>query len=93
MTPRAGAPTPTPAGDRPRLRVVSPSATPEEVAAIVAAVGVAFQAPEAPEAYAGATDPERLDAWVHASRLSARRAGLLRGPWRLSGRIGRRSRA
>jgi len=36
---------------------------------------------------------EHLDAWVRASRLTARRAGLLRGPWRLSGRIDRRARA
>jgi hypothetical protein len=39
-------------------------------------------------------DPgERLDAWVRAARLSGRRSGLTRGPWRLAGRIGRRSRA
>jgi hypothetical protein len=74
----------------PVLRSISPSASPEEVAAIVAAVGMLTQSPvvvERPE------DPNRLDAWVHVSRLSAHRAGLQRGQWRLYGRIGRRARA
>ncbi len=63
--------------------------TPEEVAAVTA-VTVALQqqqvvaAPEAP--------PEQLRMWVEASRRSAQRALLQRGPWRLSGRLGRRSR-
>ena len=35
---------------------------------------------------------EQLSMWVEASRRSAQRAGLQRGPWRLSGRLGRRSR-
>ena len=34
-----------------------------------------------------------LHEWVHAARLRARRAGLQRGPWRMSGRLGRRARA
>jgi hypothetical protein len=38
-------------------------------------------------------DAERIDAWVRAARLTGRRSGMLRGPWRLSGRISRRSRA
>ena len=41
-------------------------------------------------------DDERDDTlheWVRAARLRSHRAGLQRGPWRLSGRIGRRSRA
>jgi Acyl-CoA carboxylase epsilon subunit len=78
--------------ERPVLRVVSPSATPEEVAAIVAAVGTLTQ----PVALVGGTaahDPHRLDAWVHVSRLSSRRASLQRGSWRLYGRLGRRRRA
>ena len=36
--------------------------------------------------------PEQLSMWVEASRRSAQRALLQRGPWRLSGRLGRRSR-
>lgn len=88
--------TPPGPGGGPDLRVVSPAATPEEVAAIVAAVGMAVPAPTSGAGVGAAGSPGdsgRLDAWVRASRLSARRAGLLRGPWRLSGRIGRRSRA
>jgi hypothetical protein len=82
---------------RPRFQVVSPDATSEEVAAIAAAFAVLEQedalAADAASAAVTGGDPSRLDAWVRASRLSARRAGLMRGPWRLSGRIGRRSRA
>ena len=37
-------------------------------------------------------NPEHLSMWVEASRRSAQRANLQRGPWRLSGRLGRRSR-
>jgi alkylhydroperoxidase family enzyme len=83
--------------DRPVFRVISPDASPEELAAITAAIEVVRheRAHAAARAAASATggDTEQLDAWVRASRLSARRAGLLRGPWRLSGRIGRRARA
>ena len=73
------------------MRVVSRSATPEEVAAIVAAVGT-LTAPVAVVDTAP-DDPHRLDAWVHVSRLSSRRASLQRGSWRLYGRLGRRRRA
>jgi alkylhydroperoxidase family enzyme len=83
--------------DRPVFRVISPDASPEELAAITAAIEVVRheRAHAAARAAASATggDADQLDAWVRASRLSARRAGLLRGPWRLSGRIGRRARA
>jgi hypothetical protein len=82
--------------DRPVFRVISPDASPEELAAITAAIEVVrHERAHAAGAAASATggDAEQLDAWVRASRLSARRAGLLRGPWRLSGRIGRRARA
>jgi hypothetical protein len=83
--------------DRPVLRVISPDASPEELAAITAAIEVVRheRAHAAARSAASATggDAEHLDAWVRASRLSARRAGLLRGPWRLAGRIGRRARA
>jgi hypothetical protein len=83
--------------ERPSFRVVSPDATPEELAAITAAIEVIRRerahavARAAPSATGG--DAEHLDAWVRASRLTARRAGLPRGPWRLSGRVGRRARA
>jgi hypothetical protein len=83
--------------DRPPFRVITPDATPEELAAITAAIEVVRQerAHTAARAAASATggDDEHMDAWVRASRLTSRRAGLQRGPWRLSGRIGRRSRA
>jgi hypothetical protein len=76
---------------RPVLRVVSPLATPEEVAAIVAALEACLAADGA--AAAADTPEPTMREWVHGSRLTARRAGLQRGPWRLSGRIGRRARA
>lgn len=83
--------------DRPTLRVISPDASPEELAAITAAFEIVQREREEAVARAEASvtggDAEHLDAWVRASRLTARRAGLLRGPWRLSGRIDRRSRA
>jgi len=64
--------------------------TPEEVAAVTA-VAVALQQREA---VAADTAPPavQISAWVDASRRSAQRALLQRGPWRLSGRLGRRSR-
>ncbi len=67
--------------------------TPEEVAA-VAAVTVALQQ-RAGAGGAGAADPAvpQLSAWVDASRRSAQGALLQRGSWRLSARIGRRTRA
>ncbi|MFA5885182.1 MAG: acyl-CoA carboxylase epsilon subunit [Acidimicrobiia bacterium] len=72
---------------RPVLRVVSPGATDEEVAAILAAVASLSGAPGA-----GGGADDALHEWVRGARLGARRSGLQRGPWRLSGRIGRRSR-
>ncbi len=66
------------------LRVVSPDPTPEEIAAILAAVG-ALQTGAPP----GVPDTD-VNEWVHVARLRARRTGLQRGPWRLSGRVGRR---
>jgi Acyl-CoA carboxylase epsilon subunit len=71
------------------LRAISPEATPEEVAAIVAALALATEASPV-EAPAPADD---LHEWVRAARLRSRRVGLQRGPWRMSGRLGRRSRA
>ena len=75
--------------DPPVLRVITPDATPEEVAAILAAVTASL--PAAAAAVDGAP-AEGLDDWVHASRLAARRGGLSRGSWRLSGRVSRRTR-
>jgi hypothetical protein len=76
------------------LVAVPPAAGPEEVAAIVATLTMLVEERRrAAEARAGGGDGTApLDAWVRASRLSGRRAGLTRGPWRLAGRIGRRSR-
>jgi Acyl-CoA carboxylase epsilon subunit len=70
-----------------RLRAISPDATPEEVAAIVAALGVLRGA------HAEHAEDDTLHEWVRAARLQSHRSGLRRGPWRLSGRIARRSRA
>ncbi|HEY7105331.1 MAG TPA: acyl-CoA carboxylase epsilon subunit [Acidimicrobiia bacterium] len=67
-----------------RLRVVEPDATPEEIAAIVAAFGALRGGTPA------AASDESLHEWVRVARLHARRSGLQRGPWRLSGRVGRR---
>lgn len=72
---------------QPVLRSISPAATPEEVAAILAAVAASQPAP--PEE----THDDSLHEWVHAARLRSHRASFQRGPWRLSGRIGRRHRA
>jgi hypothetical protein len=69
------------------LRSISPEATPEEVAAILAAIASTTAVPVVE------TVDDTLHEWVHAARLRSHRAGLQRGPWRLSGRIGRRSRA
>lgn len=63
----------------------------EHVAAIAAAVA-AVQARRAAAGSEPVHDPDHLDMWVEASRRSAQRALLQRGPWRLSGRLGRRSR-
>jgi hypothetical protein len=63
---------------------------PEHVAAITAALA-AVQA-EARAAPAPGPPADHLSMWVEASRRAAQRALLQRGPWRLSGRLGRRSR-
>jgi hypothetical protein len=63
--------------------------TSEEVAAVTA---VTLLLQEQRVEAAPAQPADQLDQWVHASRRSAQRALLQRGPWRLSGRIGRRSR-
>jgi Acyl-CoA carboxylase epsilon subunit len=70
-----------------RLHAISPDATPEEAAAIVAAFAALQVASPEEES------DDTLHEWVRAARLRSHRSGLQRGPWRLSGRIGRRSRA
>ena len=70
-----------------KLHSISPEASPEEVAAILAAIASSTAAPVVE------TEDDSLHEWVRASRLRSHRSGLQRGPWRLSGRIGRRSRA
>jgi hypothetical protein len=70
------------------LRSITPDATPEEAAAIVAAIAAAQ-----PVVVHEPGVDDTLHEWVHAARLRSHRAGLQRGPWRLSGRIGRRARA
>jgi gamma-glutamyl:cysteine ligase YbdK (ATP-grasp superfamily) len=73
---------------RPALRVIDAGASPEEVAAIVAAVTAALaSAAGAPDAD---VDASRTSRWVTAARLRARRAGVHRGEWRRSERIGPR---
>ena len=76
------------AAGQPVLRSISPEASREEIAAILAAVAVSTAAAPVEDAH-----DDTLHEWVHAARLRSHRAGLQRGPWRLSGRIGRRSRA
>lgn len=74
------------------LRVITPDATPEEVAAITAAIASVVAASHTVVAAEPAPTVEQSQ-WVHAARITARRASYTRGSWRLSGRIGRRSRA
>jgi hypothetical protein len=74
------------------LRAIDPRATPEEVAAIVAALTLAL-APAPVGAASHEHEEDDLHEWVRAARLRSRRAGFQRGPWRMSGRLGRRSRA
>jgi hypothetical protein len=71
---------------RPPLRVISPDASPEEVAAIVAAVTSCTTGGPSID------DEVKLDEWVSRSRLVSRRVGRVRGPWRFSGRVARRTR-
>jgi hypothetical protein len=79
---------------QPVIGSIRPAPTDEEAAAISAAIVVLTEQERAAAAAARANAPvpERLSMWVDASRRAAQRAGLQRGPWRLSGRIARRSR-
>jgi len=74
-----------------RAEVVGGNPSPEQVAAIVAALAV-LEAERAAAAAAVAPLHEPMSMWVVASRRSAQRAGMQRGPWRLSGRLGKRAR-
>jgi len=74
-----------------RAEVVAGNPTSEHVAAIVAALSV-IEAEHAATVAPGQPPVESLNMWVEASRRSAQRAGMPRGPWRLSGRLGKRSR-
>jgi len=73
-----------------RAEVVGGNPSPEQVAAIVAALSV-IEAERIADA-ARLDLPEPVSMWVEASRRSAQRAGMQRGPWRLSGRLGKRTR-
>jgi hypothetical protein len=75
-----------------RAEVVGGNPTAEQVAAIVAALSVIETERAATAAAVPPPPVEGLDMWVEASRRSAQRAGMARGPWRLSGRLGIRSR-
>jgi len=66
--------------------------TPEEVAAVTAVTIAVEQLRAEAAARAAAERPDMMSMWVEASRRSAQRALLQRGPWRLSGRLGRRTR-
>jgi hypothetical protein len=73
-----------------RAEVVGGNPTAEQVAAIVAALSVIESERAAAARTVDAEQP--ISMWVEASRRSARRAGMPRGPWRLSGRLGKRTR-
>jgi hypothetical protein len=78
---------------QPVIGSIRPAPTDQEAAVIAAAIVVLDEQQRAAAAITASTRaPERLNLWVDASRRAAQRAGLQRGPWRLSGRIARRSR-
>ena len=72
------------------LRSVSPDATPEEVAAIAAAIAASTASVQVSSAD---DTTDETSTWVQAARITARRGAYSRGGWRLSGRLGRCSRA
>jgi hypothetical protein len=73
--------------------VSSASPGPQEAAAIAAVMVVLEEQRRASAVSAADAPRDHLNVWGDASRRAAQRAGLQRGPWRLSGRIARRSRA
>ncbi|HET9727879.1 MAG TPA: acyl-CoA carboxylase epsilon subunit [Acidimicrobiia bacterium] len=75
-----------------RLEIVGGNPQQSDVAAIVAAFSlIETQLAAEQAARVKAAAPKRSQ-WVDASRRAAQRATMQRGSWRLSGRIGRRSR-
>ena len=70
--------------------VVGGNPSPEQVAAIIAALSVIEAERTAAARRLDLAEP--ISMWVEASRRSAQRAGMQRGPWRLSGRLGKRTR-
>jgi len=75
-----------------KIEVVGGNPSPEQVAAIVAALAVIDTERAAAAAAAVLPEREPMSMWVVASRRSAQRSGMQRGPWRLSGRLGKRTR-
>jgi hypothetical protein len=73
-----------------RIEITSGNPTPADIAAIAAAFSVIDDEQAAQTQVAPSEKPRSL--WVDASRRSAQRAVLQRGPWRLSGRLRGRSR-
>jgi hypothetical protein len=77
-----------------RVESVSGNPTPEELVTVT--VAVTALAEQAATVVAPADDVGYgdgwLSMWVEASRRAAQRSSLQRGPWRISGRIARRSR-
>jgi hypothetical protein len=62
---------------RPQLRIVAPAASPEEAAAVVAALE-RFMRETAPTP---APAPERVSPWIEAARLEAVERGPRDEPW------------
>jgi hypothetical protein len=62
---------------RPELRIIAPSASPEEAAAVVAALE-RFMRDTAPTP---APVPERVSPWIEAGRLEAVEREPRREPW------------
>lgn len=79
---------------RPLLLSASPDASAEELAAMVAALELVDRERRAAHSVAADGDviSGRLDGWVTVSRSVARRSGMSRGLWRISGRVARHSR-
>ena len=75
-----------------KIASIHPRATDDEIAAIGVALAIVDEERRRAAAAVQHATREHMSAWVDASRRAAQRSGLQRGPWRLSGRIARRSR-